>query len=421
MRVLYLHQYFNTPKQEGGTRSYELARRLVERGHEVHMITSRRDTEAKRGGWEESEIDGIRIHRIPVPYDNKMGAAGRIHAFLRFSVLASLKAMSFSDADVVFATSTPLTIVIPGWFASKRRRIPMVFEVRDLWPEIPIAVGALKNPWMIAAARRLEKIAYNNSFAVVALSPGMAEGVAAVGYPPERIFTIPNGCDRELFHVPAERGAAFRRAHPWLGDRPLVLYAGTIGHVNGLDYMVQLAEHVGKIDPEVRFLVVGTGREEARIRRLAEERGVLDRSFFMLPAVSKKEMPDLLSAATLATSFVIDIPEMRHNSANKFFDAIAAGTPVAINHEGWLADLIRRRELGLVMPAGEAQRAAGELVGLLGDPARLAAMSRAGVEASKTLFDRDRLGAQLERVLRAAAERGNLPAPEELAEVAGER
>ncbi|ANM29262.1 glycosyl transferase family 1 [Acidobacteria bacterium Mor1] len=420
MRVVYLHQYFNTPKEEGGTRSYELARRLVERGHQVHMITSRRDAEAKRGGWEQSDIDGIDVHRITVPYNNKMGAAGRIRAFLRFSVLAGLKAMSF-DADVVFATSTPLTIVIPGLFASKRRRKPMVFEVRDLWPEIPIAVGALKNPLMIAAARRLEKIAYNNSFAVVALSPGMAEGVAAVGYPQERIFTIPNGCDRELFHVPAERGAAFRQAHPWLGDRPLVLYAGTVGHVNGLDYMVQLAEHVGPIDPEVRFLVVGTGKEEARIRRLAEERGVLDKSFFMLPAVSKTEMPDLLSAATLSTSFVIDIPEMRHNSANKFFDSIAAGRPVAINHEGWLADLIRRRELGLVMPAGAPDRAAAGLVDLLRDAPRLEKMSRAGVEASKTLFDRDRLGAQLERVLRAAAERANLPDPGELAEVTGER
>ena len=145
MRIIYLHQYFNTPNMSGGTRSYEMARRLVDRGHEVHMVTSSRDGKPSgrhARGWTETVEAGIQVHWCSVPYSNHMSSRRRLGAFAKFSRLAARKATALRG-DVVFATSTPLTIALPAVYAARRRSIPMVFEVRDLWPEMPIAVGAL--------------------------------------------------------------------------------------------------------------------------------------------------------------------------------------------------------------------------------------------------------------------------------------
>ena len=144
MRITYLHQYFNTPDMSGGTRSYEMARRLVARGHEVNMVTSWRTDDGRKKPFETVE-DGIRVQWLPVPYSNAMSYAQRLVAFGRF-VVASTRRAAALPSDIVFATSTPLTIALPAVYAARRQRVPMVFEVRDLWPELPIAMGALRNP-----------------------------------------------------------------------------------------------------------------------------------------------------------------------------------------------------------------------------------------------------------------------------------
>ena len=170
LKIVYLHQYFNLPSDAGGTRSYEMARRLVAWGHEVHMVASSRDAEPNwRCGWRETEESGIHVHWLPVPYSNAFSYAARTRAFFEFAWGAELKAASL-EGDVVFATSTPLTIALPAVYAARRKQIPMVFEVRDLWPELPIAMGALRRPLLIAAARCLERFAYRNSAHIVALS-----------------------------------------------------------------------------------------------------------------------------------------------------------------------------------------------------------------------------------------------------------
>lgn len=396
MRILYLHQYFNTPDMSGGTRSYEMARRLVAAGHEVHMVTSERSRGSSRG-WRTEVVDGITVHWYPVSYDNTMSFRRRILAFLAFAVAAARRATAVGG-DVVFATSTPLTIAIPAVLAKRRLRVPMVFEVRDLWPEMPIAVGALENPLLRRAAYALERWAYRNSHAVVALSPGMAAGVVRTGYDRDRVTVIPNSCDLDLFDVGAEAGRAFRAQREWLGDRPLVLYAGTFGHVNDVSYLVRVAKEMAVIDPSVAFLAMGDGVEASKVKDLAAEAGVLDRTFFWEPPVPKVSMPAVLSAATVCTSLFAPIPEMESNSANKFFDALAASRPVAINYGGWQADLVRDNGMGVVLPR-EAREAAGRLADLLARPQGLQDAGRAARALGETVFGRDRLAAQLLDVL----------------------
>jgi glycosyltransferase involved in cell wall biosynthesis len=402
MRVLYLHQYFTTPDMVGGTRSYEIARRLVEMGHTVHLITSDREPRStRRRQWRHETIAGIDVHWVPVPYSNQLGHGDRVRAFVDFARRAATRAVALGG-DLVFATSTPLTIAIPGIYASRALKVPMVFEVRDLWPEVPIAVGVLQHPLLIAAARWLERAAYRHATEVVALSPGIKQGVVKAGMPDERVSVIPNGCDSALFNVGPERGRAFRAKFPWLGERPLVVYGGTLGAVNAVDDLARIAAEMYRLDPEVRFLVVGTGREEQRVRRTAAELGVLDHTFFMIGSLPKHEMPDCLSAATVATSLFVDLEAMWHNSANKFFDALAARRPVMINYGGWQADLLTETGAGIVVSPREPATAAGHLHLLLRSPERLARARCAADALAAGPFDRDRLAAELLRVLERA-------------------
>ncbi|NUQ66442.1 MAG: glycosyltransferase family 4 protein [Pirellulales bacterium] len=346
MRILYLHQYFTTPAMPGGTRSYEMARRLVASGHEVHLITA--DRQAHGGAWRETDEAGIHVHWCAVPYSNHMDYRRRIQAFFQFAWRAAQRAAGL-PGDIIFASSTPLTIALPAVWAARKKSVPMVFEVRDLWPEMPIAIGALRSRPAIAAARWLERFAYRNAAHVVALSPGMKQGVVATGYPEDRVTVIPNSCDLRLFRVNPEVGLAFRQRCHWLQHRPLVVYAGTLNRLNDVVYLAKLAALVGQREPEVRFLVVGEGSNRQDLREEAENLGVLDRNFFMMPMVPKADVPAVLSAADMATSLFVDVRQMWSNSANKVFDALAAGRPIAINHKGWLADLIDETGCGLVL------------------------------------------------------------------------
>lgn len=403
LRIIYLHQYFNTPQDPGSTRSYLLGRRLVEKGHSVHVVTSDRALEKGTGGWTHRSVDGIDVYSIRIPYSNNMSFRKRIKAFLKFALMSSIQAARL-DGDVVFASSTPLTICLPGVFASLVRRRPMVFEVRDLWPEVPVALGALKNPILVKVARQLERFAYRNAERVVALSPGIREGVSNTGYPTEKISVISNLADIYTFDVSPQLGEDFRRRYDWLGKNPLVLYGGTLGRVNGVAYLVHLAAAAFELDPAVRFLVVGSGFEEEAVKELARKLSVLGRNFFMLGEVPKSGMPEILSAADLAISLVIDVPQLWNNSANKFFDALASGTPIAINYRGWQARLLAESGAGIVLPASDPTIAARQIVDLISDRGRLMQVSKAALKLAHSQFHADTLGDKLEAVLCEAIE-----------------
>lgn len=397
MKILYLHQYFNTPDMSGGTRSYEIARRLVLEGHEVNLITSRRDCTVK-SGWVHEVIDGINVHWLPVPYNNKMGYFERVVAFFHFAFKAGSKAAALGG-DLVFATSTPLTIAIPAIKAKNKLGIPMVFEVRDLWPELPIAVGALKSPLLKYFALKLEKWAYRNSEHVICLSPGMCEGVARTGYPKEKIHNIPNSCDISLFNVDESFGLAFRKSQSWLQDKPLVIYAGTLGRINQVGYLVDIAKHFLVLDPDVRFLVVGTGVDEVNIRSRAQISGVYEHNFYMLDNIPKKKMPSLFSAATVSISLCLPLKAIEANSANKFFDTLAAGKPILINYQGWQKELIEEYDAGIVLPNEPTLEAAIMLNSLLKNPENLIEKGKNAFALAEGQFSRDKLVKKLINIL----------------------
>lgn len=402
MKVTYLHQYFATPSMSGGTRSYEFAKRLVARGHDVTVVTSWQEPRDSRD-WFTSTEDGIAVHWLPVPYSNAMDFSDRVRSFARFAFGAAERAAQL-PCDVIVATSTPLTIALPGVYAARRRRVPMVFEVRDLWPEMPIAVGALRNPLAKAAAYRLERWAYQSAAAVVALSDDMADGVRKQHPTVADLTVIPNAADLELFRPDPERGQLLRRRLGVRDDQLLVTYAGTFGVVNDVAYLVRLAAELRK-DDRFHFLTVGAGRQLQDVRALAENLGVLRRNLTMMDGLPKAEMPDVLAATDIATSLFAPIKEMEANSANKFFDGLSAGCGMAVNYGGWQATLLEETGAGLRL-SREISVAARQLQALAEDRGRLAQMRKASRRLAEERFSRDRLAMQFEQVLERAVRAG---------------
>lgn len=402
VKILYLHQYFATPKSKAGTRSYEMAKRFVAAGHEVTFVTTSAgliDNYSFKSGWNELIIDGIKLHVLDLPYSNKDSFLKRIFKFIHFSFSSTFKSLSVT-ADVVFATSTPLTIAIPGLFYSKIKKKPMVFEVRDLWPELPIAIGAIKNPLIIFFAEYLEKLAYKQSSHIVGLSPGMCDGVIKHGIDKKDVTLATNSCDTELFDVEAEIGVVYKREKlSFVGDRKLVAYTGTFGAINDVKYLVDLAVESNKQELDICFIAIGDGSEKEDIINYATTCGVLNSNFFVLEPVPKYEIVKLLSATDLSLSLFGPVKEMWNNSANKLFDALASSTPIAINYGGWQRDFIIESKCGIVLDSNNMTKAVDGIKTFLNSNEDYSVAVKSCRHLAYHVYSRDIMAARIESAL----------------------
>lgn len=389
MRIVYLYQYFKTRDGYGSTRSYEFVRRLRDDGHDVLVITSTARLPGlagrKRKGFVEAEVDGIPVWAVPSGYSNRMGFARRVIEFLRFALRSSIGVLSAPKPDLIYASSTPLTVAIPALTGRIFRGIPLVFEVRDLWPEVPAGMGILRSPVLLGLARGLARTTYRRSARIIALSPGMREGVLRYGVPPERVVVIPNGSDLDLFR-PDIDGGALRRRHD-LGDRFLLVHTGAMGLVNGLDFLVPVSEQLARRLPSAVICLIGEGGQRPHLERQARERR-LDNLRFLDP-VPKTEIPEWLAAADLGLMLIRRIPILEMNSANKFFDYAAAGLPCLMNYGGWKAELLRRYDAGVAAETDDPEAFAAEIARLASDRGRLAEMGRNARRMAEAEFDRD--------------------------------
>ncbi|OOE43959.1 glycosyltransferase family 4 protein [Salinivibrio kushneri] len=406
MNILYLHQYFATPDSFGGTRSYEMAKRLIDKGHNVTFITtsafmSEKVKSSLSRGWNFLLINGINVHVLHLPYSNKNGYLLRVIKFLIFCVRSSFKSLSI-DSDMVFATSTPLTIAIPGVFYSKIKKVPMVFEVRDLWPEIPIAIGAIRNPIIIGIAKKLEAFAYKHAKRIVTLSPGMCQGVVESGVDSSKISIASNSCDTELFDVDSEVGERYKHTLGFLKDRKLVVYTGTFGVINDVRYIVDLAISSLNSSSNICYVAVGDGKEKASVVDYAREAGVLDVNLYFFDSLPKTEIVKILSAADLSLSLFGPVKEMWNNSANKVFDSLASQTPIAINYSGWQAEFIEEYGCGIVLYGKSADQASREIQNFLNDSIRCNRAKKACKYLAYNVYSRDIMADKLENVLKEA-------------------
>jgi len=388
MRILYLHQFFITRAGVGGTRSYEFARRFAARGHAVRMVTA--------GGGRRS-VDGIHVVGVPGGYADYVGATSlayprRMLAFGAFALSATAAALRGPRPDVIYASSPPLTIALPALAAAARWRAPVVFEVRDLWPEAPIQMGALRNPLLRRLARELETLVYRRSTRIIALSPGIRDGVVSAGADPERVVLVPNASDLELFSAELDRDAERRRLG--LGNGAVCSYFGTMGEANDLGQVIEAARFV----PDVTFVLLGGGKR----RRELESRAPANVRF-LDPVPDKTSVARLAAASDACLTIFKDVPVLATNSPNKLFDTFAAGRPAIVNTEGWMRELVERNEAGLFVRPGDARDLADQVSWLRDNPGEAERLGRNARALAEREFDRDALAARALAVLEDAA------------------
>ena len=344
MHILYIHQYFTTPEKGGGTRSYEFARSLVKRGHKVTILTGSKLNDSLTNGKKKTNeyVEGVYVIYLKTPYSNYMSFKRRLYSFMDFSVRAILAGIRIKRYDLIFATSTPLTVAIPGIILSFLRRVPMVFEVRDLWPEVPIQMSVIKNSLLIKLLRWFEAFTYRHSNYIIALSPGIAKGILATGVAVNKVTMIPNFCNLDFFKP--EKSNINNLGKLENNNNPIIAYCGAISFANNVELIIQAAEKLQKINNPVIFMIAGEGRLKPKLEKITKAKKL--KNVIFLGKINKYEVIELYRKAIACLVLFKNLPILSTNSPNKFFDALAAGRPIITNMGGWIGNLVENYKIG---------------------------------------------------------------------------
>jgi glycosyltransferase involved in cell wall biosynthesis len=385
MKIVYFYQYFTTPKGSYGTRVYEFTKRWVEAGHDVTVVTSvyaKSDIRATRF-LEDQEYDGIKLKVINVGVDTRQSKMQRIWTFVQYMLVSCWYALTLK-ADVVIASSGPITTGFPGLVAHYLRGRKFVFEVRDLWPEVAVDLKVIDNKTLIKLAYWFEKRCYKAACHIIALSPGMKDDITR-RYGFTHITSVTNSANIELFSTPVQMPEL-----QGLEPKKYAIYTGNIGMVNNSGWLYRAAKLMkerGRDD--IKIVLVGEGQSRKELEKRKAEDG-LD-NFIMLGSVPKKELVALVQNAFVSLVPLKGNKILDTSSPNKFFESLAAGVPVIQNTGGWMKDFLDEYGLGYTLNPDDETELADLLMEIIDKPEMLAAMGEKAKTIAAEQFDKNKL------------------------------
>lgn len=309
---------------------------MVDHGIEVELITSHNKPYS-----EIKDIEGIKVHYLPVFYDNDLGFIKRVMAFYKFMRLVRKKARSIKQVDICYATSTPLTIGLSALKIKRELGIPYYFEVRDLWPEAPVQLGIIKNRFIKLYLEQVEKKVYKHADKIIALSPGIKEQIEW-RQPHKVVEVIPNMSDIDFFK-PETKDPELEVLFD-VKDKMVVSYFGAIGAANHLEYLLAAANATLKAKLPVIFLIIGVGSQTEKLKYLAKHFELSNVRFIQFQ--NKHNLKRLLNITDAAYVSFAKKPILETNSPNKFFDALASGKLIITNTKGWVKDICEKDNCG---------------------------------------------------------------------------
>ena len=334
MKITILHQHFRTPAEGGGIRSYYLAKALLSAGYTVEVVTAWNGRKSKTVG-----LEGFAIHYLPVFYENQLGFYARVYSFLKFIFKAWLRLEQLEKPDYLYAISTPLSTGVLATFLKWRRGIPFIFEIGDLWPEVPIQMRVLKNGLLIKIVKKIEQAIYRTSDSLVAMSPPIYDYLKSLGYEKKSLL-ITNFSDLSMGWQD-ESG----KSRPLPETSFTVVYTGAIGKANHLRFLLDLAAEAIRRDiRNFSCSIMGDGAEKRQLMAVARESKLHNVKFH--DHGSKQEAFRLLKTADMAYISFDSYSRLWTGSPNKYFDALAAGKPILCNFGGWIADEIESYSCG---------------------------------------------------------------------------
>ena len=414
MNIVIFHQYYLEPGEPGGSRFNELARLFSEAGHRVTVVagtlnyTTGKTPERYRGRWitriQDGPVDVVRCH-VPPTYSRSY--AGRMLAFFGFTASACTAALCLADADVVIGTSPPLVVIFPAWLAAWRLGAPLVFEIRDLWPESAVTTGALRpDAPLTRLLYGIERWACRVADRINVLTPAFREDLVRRGLAPaEKIVFVPNGADVQRFR-PGPRANAVRAELGW-GDRFVVLYAGAHGRANAVGQLLDAAERL-RDRPDLLIASVGDGPERAGLEAAARARG-LSNVMFCGPQ-PKERMPDFVNAADVGAAVLQDNPTFRTVYPNKVFDYMACERPTLLAIDGVARELVcGAARAGVFAKPEDGDALAAAIRALAADPEGCRAMGARGRAWVLENATREALAARYLGILEGVVQAGAAP------------
>src|SRR5690554_884930 len=380
MNILYIHQYFKTPKEPGGTRSYWIAQELIKNGHEVTMITADPQAKQKR---REIVIDEIKVVYLQEAYSQNMSISTRLKAFLGFVWKSINEARKHKNIDLVIATSTPLTVGITALYMKWFKKTPYIFEVRDLWPEVPIQMGAFKSPLIVKPTRWFEKTIYKNAKHVIALSPGMQDGVIKY-IPKEKTSMIPNMSKIDEFWLRNKNIELEQK----LGLNPnsfKIIHFGSLGLANGVETIIESAKLL-RDDDTIEFLFVGGGSTEDKLIKECQKYQLNNVKF--LGRFPMKDISEIVNISDVSIVSFKDLPILYTNSPNKLFDSLSAGKPIIVNSAGWTKDMVEEYNCGYYVKPNQPKELVDKILFLKDHPEAAEEMGKNSRKLAETVYDK---------------------------------
>ena len=399
MHVAVFSQYHTSPDCPATSRHYTLLTEIAKH-HRVTLFTT--------PAWRPQQLThewpwvppGVELREARVPYQNTMGPARRALAFAQYAAWAVRAGRRMARPDVVWGISTPLTAAWAATRVARHWQVPWVFEVQDLWPAFPVAMGAVPTALAQRQLFALEKRLYESAAHIVPLSPDMSRYVAALGIAPAKITTLLNGTDLDLAARPTPPLVAELRRTQGLENQQVVLYAGTFGRANDMPTVVAAAEALVAANPAATFLFLGHGFFEPLVAAAAARWPGRIR---LVGGQPRHAVFGWFALADVAVVSFLGLPVLDANSPAKLYDALAVGTPVVVTNQGWTKALMEEHGCGWYVPAGNAPALAARLQAVLADPAGSRAAGERGRTLARAEFDRVALARQMRGILEAVA------------------
>ena len=372
MRILLVHQYFLGKNDAGGSRWNQFSKYWSEKGHEVkvlagsvHYATGKKAPEYKGKFFvRESEGQNVEVFRCHVSEAYNKNFIGRLWAYFSFAFSTIVVGLfRIGKVDVVICTSPPLTVGMTGWILSKLKRVPMVFEVRDLWPESAIDTGVLTNKLLIKISCWLEKKSYRSSNWINVLTPAFEKTlVEKKNVKADRISMIPNGADLDIFK-PGQLNNWVREKHE-LAESFVVTYVGAHGVANHLIQLLEAAKLL-KDHADIKIMLVGDGMQKKMLKEKAIE-WELENVVFV-DAVSKEKIVDYVAASNVCTAVLKKVETFKTVYPNKVFDYMSAKRPIILGIDGVARELVENAGAGLFVEPENAQEFADAVLKLIPD------------------------------------------------------
>ena len=407
MHILFLSQYYPPEPGAPAARVSELARSWVRSGHEVTVLTAMPNhptgvipSEYRGRALVRETVDGVDVLRTWIYAAPNKALVKRSLAYASFAVSAALWGqLHVRSPDVVVATSPQLLCACVGRVVALVRRAPFVFEVRDLWPESIVAVGALPaNHGVVRALTVLEEHLYEAADAIVVVTDAFRTRLVARGQPENKIHVVKNGADLSRF-TPRSSETALRAELGWQG-KFIVGYVGTHGMAHGLDAVLDVAKRLAFRD-DVRFLFVGEGAERSRLEQRARAERIQGARF--LGVLPRDRMADVYATLDLALVPLRKTELFTTVLPSKIFEIAAMARPIVISVDGEARAVVEASGGGVFAPPEDVEKMAAEIAHLADDRPEAVRMGLRGRAYVVREFDREVLARKYLELLSSIA------------------